>query len=441
LSKEEQNKRNCLFLSALVASGYSCVYKGAYHYQAEEPIRGSYYLKKAWEAFSRADKFIQEQKGKTQFDTAMVGLAGFGVAIFQFAMSLIPPVFQTIGQLVGFEANRQNAIKLFKATYTSGCPKSIEAGIILVVIHHFLLDEATEAKALLNHLMNGYPDSVVLLIVSSYLSRFEGDLTTALEGHHKVLEFHEERENTRPISGLQRDIGTCHWLKNDFAAAIPYFEKFLATPIEISKKNYRPTVAFNLGLCYWMVTQNTGNQDLVAKIASLYSKAIKEWIRDDESYDLIAKRKMEAFLSKKKFSDEEIIVERLNALIEGKQWDQAREVVEQLVPFQTANSGRRELFALYFYVLGRCDHGKKDYDSARDNLQKAIAEDGKISQYTWIVPFALFAMGQLAIDQKQWKESLGFFDRVSKYKEYDWERLLVTLIYVNKQTVEPHLQK
>lgn len=107
---------------------------------------------------------------------------------------MIPPILQKLGNLVGFEANRENAIRLLNHTYLSGCPRAIESGkkktkrnkrreeknqnktfnliltgLLLMGIKHFLLDEEEEAKSIFQKICQAYP-YVFGLLCSSFLS-------------------------------------------------------------------------------------------------------------------------------------------------------------------------------------------------------------------------------------------------------------------------------
>jgi len=380
-------------------------------------------------------KFRQDPKTKTTFDPALVAMNDFGVALFQLILSLIPPVLQTIGNFVGFEANRENAIKLLQSTYESGCPRAVEAGLALVGVKQILFKEEDEAKALFAHLQASFPNAILLTTSAAHLSRFQGDIEAALSNFQTGLAYHEKNSSSPPVlASLNRDIATCHWQKNDWNNAAIYYEKFLNVPVELSKKNYRPTASFNLGFCYWMVDGANNTE----KIISTFKRA-KEWVRDEESWDVIALRKMEDFIKRKTFDPWDQVYESANALVEGKQWKFAQEVVEKLVPLQEAQQDRKDFFAFYNYVKGRCALGQKDYEGAESHFKKTLTEDGKLKFQAWLVPYTLFYLGDLAMDRKDWQTALNYFDQTKKYKDFDWDKMLSIMVYVRKQSLIPHI--
>jgi len=138
-----------------------------------------------------------------------------------------------------------------------------------------------------------------------------------------------------------------------------------------------------------------------------------------------------------KFWDE--IAEKCNALQEGKQFTALNTVVEDFLPLQNAEPARRDFFAIFFYYKGKCFLHSKDYENAEAFFQKAIAEDGKLKSYTWVVPFSLFALGELRMEKKEWKGAAEFFDKTKDFKGFDWERFLSVLVYANKQTLLRYL--
>jgi len=105
------------------------------------------------------------------------------------------------------------------------------------------------------------------------------------------------------------------------------------------------------------------------------------------------------------------------------------------------NATKREYFATYFYLKGSCLKGLKNYEEGTETLKKAIAEDGKITKETWIVPLSWLVLAEMKMEQKLWPEASTYLEKMKDYKDYDWEKIAAVRIYGSKQTLDKHYQQ
>jgi len=266
----------------------------------------------------------------------------------------------------------------------------------------------------------------------------------------KSIEYYTEilnlvPENDKLTSGINYNIGYANFLLNDWDKVIIHYEKFLQRPV---KENYdkalRPYTCYILSFAYFTQAGKQINDQLLKKINELHTNA-KSWIRPDESFDLYAKRKIKEFSEKKTFDKFEELTIRCEGLREGQQWDRCLDILETEFTDLLAvpdNQSKREYFALYFYIKGACQKGKKLYEEAELTLKKAIKEDGKLTKEKWIIPFSWLVLGEMYLEMKKWDEASECFDKATKdYKDYDWEKVVAFRIYGWRQTISKQSTK
>jgi len=229
---------------------------------------------------------------------------------------------------------------------------------------------------------------------------------------------------------------------NDWANLIIHFEKFLERPV---KENYdkalRPYAIYLLCFAYFMQANKTIDVELAKKITSLHESA-KAWIRPDESWDVYAKRKFKEYEIKKNFDKFDELFVRCDGLRDGQQWDQCLNILETEFTDLLAdpkNLENRDYFAVYYYLKGCCQKGKKQYEEAELTLRKTLKEEGNLKNEIWIIPFTWLVLGEMFLDMKKWQESSDCFDKTKNYKDYDFEKILAVRIYGWRQTISKHL--
>jgi len=337
------------------------------------------------------------------------------VGIFHLIISLVPPSLQIITTIAGFEADRDKAFEEFGRTISSGCVWSPLATIIRIGLKHFFLDEKEVAKKDLEQLQQSFPKSVIMCYFSAFMSRMNGELLKAIDYYTEILNL--VPENDKLTSGINYNIGNANYLLNNWDKVIIHYEKFLQRPV---KENYdkalRPYTCYILSFAHFILAGKQIDDQLLKKINELHTNA-KNWIRPDESYDLYAKRKIKEFSVKKTFDKFDELTIRCEGLREGQQWDRCLEILDSEFTDLLAipdNLSKRDYFALYFYIKGACQKGKKLYEEAELTLRKAIKEEGKLSKELWIIPFSWLVLGEMYLEMKKWDEASDCFDKASK---------------------------
>jgi len=443
-SKTADNVKYLQFLDGLVVISFWHFIMALWNFRLEERVKGAYHFQRCWSKLSESMELLKRiEKLSIKVDPAILGMIDFGVGLYHFVISLIPPSLQIITTIAGFEADREKAIEELNRCISSGCVWAPIAMMFLVVMKHFFLDEKEDAVKLLDKIKESYPKAATTCYFSGFMGKMNGELVNAI-GYFREVE-KMVPNNEKMILSMNYQIGYTFFLLNDWENVIVHFEKFLQGPVkEDIDKALRPYASYILGFSYWITSPNDpeNKKITIEKIVKLYISA-KEWVRPDESFDKYAKRKMSEFIQKKCFDEFDELFVPAEASREGKQFQKCLEILEKmsLLLEKPENSTKREYFGIYNYLKGSCLKGVKNYEEGAQTLRKAIAENGKITKETWIVPLSWLVLAEMTMEQKQWTEASSYFDKLKDFKDYDWDKIAAVRIYGSKQTLEKYLKQ
>lgn len=274
ITEEEQYRR---FLIGIIVLAYSELCYTLYHFRKRNLVKGAYHVRKSWLYFREARDCVDKQHslGHKQNDDRITGLVNFGVGIFHFGASLVPPSYVWVTKALGFEADRDNSLVTLKQSLESKGPKSVEAAIILVLMYQFFIDKEAEALELVQALEADYPGSPVLAYMFAFVKRINGQIDDAIAGFETAIKGIEiEQLNIT----MHYHLSVTYFLAGDYKRALPLLELFLE---KSTVDQFRPYACYLLGLCYWMTDTKRD------AIVPLYQK-IKGWVKTDQAFDLYA---------------------------------------------------------------------------------------------------------------------------------------------------------
>jgi tetratricopeptide (TPR) repeat protein len=219
----------------------------------------------------------QNQLGHPPNDTKVTGLVNFGIGLFHFGLSLVPPTYVWMTKALGFEADRDNAVLALRQSLDSQGPKSVEAAMLLVVIYQFFLDAEEEALTLVKSLDADYPNSPVLAYMGAFIKRINGNIDEAISDFELAIKgiAIEQLKIT-----MHYHLAVTYFMKGEYQKATPLIEMFLE---KSTIDQFRPYASYLLGVCYWIT--NTKKEDIVP----LFEK-IKAAVKPDQAYDLSVAR-------------------------------------------------------------------------------------------------------------------------------------------------------
>jgi len=88
------------------------------------------------------------------------------------------------------------------------------------------------------------------------------------------------------------------------------------------------------------------------------------------------------------------------------------------------------------FLKGEALKGLKMFDRAKQMFERVIAEDGHILRETYVVPYSWIILGEIAMEEKDWKTAEQNFTKAKSYTNYDWAQLMSFRIYGNLQKLE-----
>eukprot|EP01127_Copromyxa_protea_P016346 TRINITY_DN4833_c0_g1_i2.p1 TRINITY_DN4833_c0_g1~~TRINITY_DN4833_c0_g1_i2.p1 ORF type:complete len:421 (-),score=76.08 TRINITY_DN4833_c0_g1_i2:26-1288(-) len=411
--------------------------RAVFYFRTEEQLRAVFLFRRSWLAFSKATKVQQKRdEKKWQDDPELRGLINFGVGMFHLIFSLVPPSLQLLTSIAGFEADRKGALKELYECYNSGCTMAAPAGLVLLMLEKFLFKKKEEADVIWERILAEYSKSFIIGYMGGFVLKLEGDLEGAIKAFEITQRFSVDEGFRQLEASTHYSIAYCNACGDDWESSKNHFQLFIDTPIEIANKNFRPWAAYLLGLSYW-ITQPDSRQTIANdKIAPLYRKAIKEWIREEEGFDIFARRKMKNFLKSDSFSPLEEVTAILGLLVEGKQSEKARPHLDKLRNLLEETEAERDYHAIWAFYTGECLKIEKDLVKAVEILQRALEEDGKVKQETWVIPAALLSLADIAATEKDWTKAKEYMKKLKKYSKYDWEKIIAFQVFALKQTIK-----
>uniref|UniRef100_A0A6B2L1T5 Tetratricopeptide repeat protein 39B n=1 Tax=Arcella intermedia TaxID=1963864 RepID=A0A6B2L1T5_9EUKA len=424
-----------LFLEALTLYAYYYLCLSMINFRKQERVKGSYYFRKSWKYFEKCSILICNRTAASlTSNPKIVGLVNFGCGLFHFLTSLIPPSMQFIVTLVGFVGDRKHALVEIESCVASGCTKSIEASMILAILKKYFTDEQKEGDAILEKLQHNYSDSHMINYLCGFICRTTGEIERSIAHFQKCSYLTKEKlKSIQLFTTTQYHLGYCTFLQNDWEEASKYFKNFLDQDATSTGKRFRPYASYLLGFCYWKL--NT--KDI---IPALYKEALT-WVREEQSYDIYAKRKIQQFLEQNKFSEFDELAIPIMALLEGKQYETANKHLKELLPIVMNNKTNGDLLGTYFFMKAGISNGLKICEKAKKLFMKVIKLEKEIFQETYLVPYSWLYLGEIEMEQENWENAKNYFSKAKGYTNYDWAQLISFRLFSNSQKLETRMKQ
>lgn len=135
-------------------------------------FKGSYNLFKSWKHYEICSKFYLENSSNLTDQQDAISSLQFGMGLFYFFVSLVPPKFLWIVEAIGFESNRPEGIRLLEECYQGKGCSSPAALLLLIWINRFFLEDMDQTNHLLQQAFQNYPTGVLFLYLGGYYYRY-----------------------------------------------------------------------------------------------------------------------------------------------------------------------------------------------------------------------------------------------------------------------------
>lgn len=197
----------------------------------------------------------------------------FGLGFFALAVSLIPPAYLWLAELIGFRADRDEGIAKLEAVFQSKGPSFIEAGLLVASIRFFFLDETDEAMAITKAMLEERPSSVYLCASLAGMHRVKGQVKETLALYERGVELSAKYPQLH--LGMLYSLSDMFWFLGQYEKAIPLQRKYLA---ETKRDAFRAFCGWKLVFALWM---SKGDR---AEMNALCKDVIEKYSRDTERY-------------------------------------------------------------------------------------------------------------------------------------------------------------
>ncbi|KAL6047520.1 hypothetical protein QOT17_021564 [Balamuthia mandrillaris] len=432
--------RCCRMLWAKVSLAEATLYDGFLKFRNQQHLRAVYNIRKSWKLFEECQqlssritlKEVEDSGEENKIETAKQYVErlqcsiNFGVGFFHFMISVIPPQFLWMVEIIGFKAHRKKAmLELKAAARVSDGLRSPIARFMLMTITAFFLEDEPRAEAILRNLLDDYPESPIFDYVGAWLKRSQGNVEEAQAYFEKAYERCEELPQFRLYTAFE--MGSLKLLQLRWDEAAEAFATFLATS---ETKGFKAFGHYQLAMCYIMMDEHSKALDSL--------RQVNNHIRKGYSHDELAGRKATMYIKKAATYGEQNIMSpfdklffQARMLLESRMYEAARPFIEQMEEMCNVNasSGCDEdaedvgadeprMLLLKGYFLKE----QKRIDEAEQVLLDAVEKAKTSKTESFVTPWGWCALAEIELKEKKDVEKAAeYFKRCSKYSNYDWE--------------------
>ncbi len=341
--------------------------------------------------------------------------AYFGLGLLEYFLSYVPSVFKWSISLVGLTADKELGLNHLKKAYANGNLFKDEAGFHLSKMLIDYTAEFNKAAEILNRLTQKYPNNplfhyrrAIALVRATRLDEAEKELNTVMKLNVKHF------SHTTSLAYFLE--GTVLFYKNDFKAAIKYFNLFFEKTPAI---DFTGIASFRAAICEAML----GN-DLEAKRYLLLAANGNEDIQEDN----FAKRKSELYFDDWLSEEHKTIVLAVNFMRQGK----FEKAIEKLSPVINNFSNNDFKLAGYCYLAqSYLKIGK--INNAAPILQKA--ENVEPTNENWLLVYKNIVVAQYYISNNDFAKAKTYLEKAEDLNDGDFQNKFEALIVNLKKKI------
>lgn len=408
---EPSEKQLAAYIEGLVGLSYMYMARAVLRFRRQSMVKGGYYTRKSWVTLKEGyDAMLLQEKLKYEKDDQVEACLMFGLGFFNFLVSLIPPAYQFLVKMLGFEGDRQAAIVQLTKAKESRCVKRIEATLFLFALLRYFTDEQDAADALLEEMIQDYPDSPMVLYLAALMHRFKAqtERSITLLTHAVEKASHEQMCTT-----LHYHLGTTYIMIADYEKAIHHHQHFLQNT---TGEQFQVWATYQVGLAKWMLTKDAAQ--VVPHFRFVADKA-----KDDIPLEKIAARKAREFLkSGTAFSEYQTKLLLVQHIHEGQLWSRVLQEVKVLKKLAQTDEER----ATVNYYRASALNGLKEHTKAHKHYSRVLTAESHIKSqnFTYIVPYTWAELGETELELGNIPRAKELLKKAKKYEDYDWANLL-----------------
>ncbi|EGC33092.1 hypothetical protein DICPUDRAFT_81103 [Dictyostelium purpureum] len=389
------------------------VMKGVIEFKAQNNIKACVNLRNSWKQYYQAFDIIKELPSTFPIYNHLVSLAYYGVGIFHFLVSVVPPQYMWLIEGIGFKGNRMEGLKEIKQSSES--PNGIRSNmskVTLVLLHVFFFEDYKSAEPLIESLTQQYPNGALIHYLSGAILRKQGKVQQSTVSYAKACETSSQLKQLQLF--IESELGYNEFLNLKWDTAETYLSKFLS---ETTSSGFKAFIAYQLALCYEMQGKNDQATETM--------KTIPSYVRKGFDFDEFSGRKSSKFLKQKGYRNPDKAYLIASLLNEAHQFEESIKVLEESLSKNKSEmtnddiASHQYLLGSNYQMVGKKEEAKKLYLNAL-SYEKLLAID------YFVIPYSNAGLAEISFAENKKPDCKNYIKKAKGYtsNQYDFPSVL-----------------
>ncbi|KAF2075204.1 hypothetical protein CYY_003509 [Polysphondylium violaceum] len=388
------------------------VMKGVIEFKAQNVLKAGIALRKSWKQYYQAFEIAQTLPTTFPIYNHIMSLAYYGVGIFHFLVSVVPPQYMMLVEGIGFKGNRMEGLKELKVSSDSNGIRSVMSKIVIVLLDVFFFEDYKKPEPLLQSLVDAYPNGALVHYMSGAILRKQGKIESSTESYQKAFETSSQLKQLQLF--IESELGYNEFLNLNWSKAEVYLNKFMN---ETTSSGFKAFIAYQLASCYEFQGNNQKAQEVM--------KTISSYVRKGFDFDEFSGRKATKFLKNKCYREFEktYIIAALHN--ESHRFEQSSKVLQDYLDTKRSEMTPDDL-ACAHYLLGFNNQSLGKKEDARKYYTTALTFEKQITTEHFIIPYSNLGLGEISFIEEKKSDCKTFIKKSKSYTSnaYDFPSVL-----------------
>eukprot|EP01132_Coremiostelium_polycephalum_P002247 gene2247-2770_t len=375
------------------------VMKGVIEFKAQNNLKAGMALRKSWKQYYQAFELAQTLPTTFPIYNHIMSCVNYGVGLFHFLVSVVPPQYIWLVEGIGFKANRMEGIKEIKLSADSKGIRSIMSKVALVLLHVFFFEDYKTPEPLLNELVELYPKGALIHYLSGAILRKQGKIPESTKSYSLANDTSEQLKQLQLF--IHSELGYNEFLNLNWSKSEGYLCSFLR---ETTSSGFKAFIAYQLACCYEL----QGNNEM----AMTTMKSIAPMVRKGFDFDEFSGRKAARFIKQKSMGEFEKAYLKASLLNEAHQFEQSIKIIEEAL---TLPNLTRDELAGGAYLLGSNNQQLGNKEEAKKYYLAALTHEKFIQIDHFIIPYSNLGLGEIALQEDKKSECKNYIKKAKSY--------------------------
>lgn len=376
-----------------------CLASG-YGYRAYIHVVNKSYLKGTWDAKRCYDHLTDVVSADPKFYDAY-----FGLGLYHFAVATVPRALRWIIGILGVEGDRDRGMKEIELAARKGTYNVADAKFFLAQFYPWYKGDFDASEKLVDELLRSYPGNTVFIYAKGFLKLRQNKITEAIPHFLRMKEL-GNRHFAIINKFAEFRLGDCYFRLGEYPHALDAYRAFLEMN---NKGQFEAMASYQAGLASEMLGDREGALKLYRR-----ARDFDGGHGDDVYSARQAARRLASPLT---------LVDRL--MIAARNYHR-RELYSHAVESYTdvlhGYSLTSDQRAEALYRLGESLFESGRLDEAEEQFQTVVGLP--VSSEQWVMPWAHFMLGQIAMKNGDRLAAKREFEAVGEYESYDHKNWL-----------------